>query len=309
MTVPVTRFVVLADTHLRDPAHIDAFPQTWAYPLGVEKAHWALDWIRQPPDGIPVQFVIFGGDMIDGYMSKPMLDLEFLCSLTTEYLAMPIYPCLGNHENVDGEDAVTAKAYLERFGAPDCNYTFDEAGLRFIVIDTSDTLHDPEHAPIQRNNFVEAELDRAKAENQSVILISHVPLCPIRDEPALMASFEWKTHRVLEPILLALVEQYADNVLAVVSGHLHLSGMVIRAGVHHLVTAGTASYPADMAVFDVNTDQIDVSLIAPPNELLTTEGNMHGHERHGRDFTDHDHPDRASYLWGNPSERRFSIPF
>ena len=69
-----------------------------------------------------------------------------------------------------------------------------------------------------------------------------------------------------------------------------------------------ASYPHDMALFSVYDDRVDVEVVRLPSDLLTPETNIHGAVRFGKDFTDRLHADYTSYIMGNPSERRFSIP-
>lgn len=103
------------------------------------------------------------------------------------------------------------------------------------------------------------------------------------------------------------MDEHADSIVAVLSGHLHLTGVVVRKGVHHVSVSGTASYPCDFASFDVFPDRIRMRLHSLPAKLQTPDTNIHGRRRHKVDFTDATHPTPESYVRGNPSERDVEI--
>jgi hypothetical protein len=132
-------------------------------------------------------------------------------------------------------------------------------------------------------------------------------MIPIREEPVLAKSFGFVSYATKDPELLSLVDEHAESIAAVLSGHLHLTGVVVRKGVHHISVSGTASYPCDFASFDVFPDRIHMRIQSLPEELRTPETNIHGRRRHKVDFTDASHPTAESYVCGNPSERDVEI--
>ena len=64
-----------------------------------------------------------------------------------------------------------------------------------------------------------------------------------------------------------LIEEHRDTVIAVLSGHLHLTGMKQQREIYHVSIAGTASYPCDFAVYDVFPDRMEVAVKQLPDEL------------------------------------------
>lgn len=308
MMSPSLRIGLLSDTHLRDPGVEPVWPATWAYPLALEKARWAADLFTGKLDAPPRDLVVAAGDLIDGYCPNAHYDLEHLRRFLDQHLPIPLLACLGNHENIDGTDHAATRRFLDITGAPSPNYWRDIAGVRFVVLDTSDSLHDPSPGTQTRTAFLDHALSQAAIDGLPVIVVSHVPLLPMREEEIYRQSFGWRTYKLLDPQALEVLDRHEERVIAVLSGHIHLTGVVERRGVLHIVSAGTSTYPADVALIDLHEDRLDLTMRSAPPHLLCREGNMHGHERHGRDFTDSDHPDPESYLWGTQDERLASWP-
>ena len=130
----------------------------------------------------------------------------------------------------------------------------------------------------------------------------------MRDRDVLHESFGFRSYRCLEVEILDLLDVYGADVQLVVSGHLHLTGMVNRRGVRHLVTAGTASFPHDYAVITVTNRRIEVEVRSLPKSLHEPASNIHGPPRYAKGYTDSKHKTHASYLRGLATERNFSIP-
>ena len=70
------------------------------------------------------------------------------------------------------------------------------------------------------------------------------------------------------------------------SGHLHLTGVVRRNGVYHIAVSGTASYPCDFASYEVFADRIRMRVHSLPPNLVTPETDIHGKPRYTTDYTD-----------------------
>jgi len=133
----------------------------------------------------------------------------------------------------------------------------------------------------------------------------------VRDDKILAQSFGFgHFHFMKEPEIWQSIEQHKDKVLAILSGHLHLSGTVCVNSVYQIVAAGT-SFPHDSVLYTVYKDRIDVEFKNPPSHLweaYTTS--CYGTFRYRqmiKEYSDAEHPEHLTYLTGNPSERRFSI--
>jgi hypothetical protein len=112
--------------------------------------------------------------------------------------------------------------------------------------------------------------------------------------------------------VLKLLESHRESIVAVISGHLHLTGHAAGRGLDQVVVSGLYSWPGDWARLDVYPDRIKVKMIAPGRFLPSPELDAMpmrnaAHDRHGREFTDADHPTFADYLRGRADERAFTL--
>ncbi|MCS7224116.1 MAG: metallophosphoesterase [Armatimonadetes bacterium] len=297
------RFVVWNDLHSR--ADLPGRPP-W-YPGANIRALWARDQVLKAPAERRPAFVLSAGDIIDGEIPDYNQDFRYVKETLLDPLPVPFLPCLGNHENGQGEGIEEKnKAYDAWFGPGWHNYVFRAGGLGFVVLDTSGGHRSPDGITEARNQFLERSLRFLKEE--PIIVVSHTPLIAMREEEVLRQSFGFDSWKVQDERLLGIVESAADRVVAVICGHLHLSGIKEKAGIYHIMAAGTGGYPADLASVTVYEDRIEVTIDSLPAELQNPDANIHGRPRHPTDFTDSDHPDHESYLKGHPWERRILIP-
>lgn len=298
------RFFLWNDLHVRDP---EAPRPHAGYPYANEKARWALEWAQGKRGLEPPDFVLSAGDLIDGEMEDYHLDFAYLRSAILDRLPVPFFPCVGNHENGQGEGIPSQNVPYDRaFGADRHNYVFTYGGLAFIVVDTSGGHRSPDEVTAARHAFVERAL--AATRGWPVLVVTHIPLVAMREEGPLKASFGFSSWRVLDTRMLELLEAQAERVIAVLCGHLHLTGVRRQKGIYHLMPAGTCGYPSDFASFDVFCDRLRVRMHRAPERWLDRSGDIHGRPRHERDYTDAEHPDHESYVWGQAGERDVTIP-
>ena len=142
-----------------------------------------------------------------------------------------------------------------------------------------------------------------------MIVACHVPLVSIREESVMIESFGLPTYKVAEPGMREILQHHRHHVSAVLSGHVHLSGVVHQQEIAHISVSGTAGLPHDVALHSVYPDALDTQLISLPESTHTPSTNIHGITYHDRDMTDSTHPEHLSYLSGNPDERQLSTPW
>lgn len=297
---PIFRFVQWNDTHA------DA-TEPPAYALANEKVKHLVESLAAG-NAPAADFVILCGDMIHGE-GLPALgpDLDLFRELIAP-LKCPVYPVVGNHEVVQQEgNPQFLAAYRRVFGDGRTNYTFRHRGLQFVVLDNSGApASNGTDVGQRRNGWLRDVL--AESKGVPTILCCHVPLVPVRDEKVLRKSFGFGSYTAHDRELVDLVDAHADSIVAVLSGHLHLTGVVQRNGVYHVSIAGTASYPCDVASFEVYPDRIRMQVLGLPASLVTPETNIHGTRRHGIDYTDTSHPTPEAYVMGNADERTVDMP-
>lgn len=312
-TPPVFRFIQANDIHVQDDrSHYAAYlPQRVGatYHNANARALWLVHALHHDPALADVDFVLGIGDLVHGENLEAIkYDTDFFATHIYDKLPVPLYPAIGNHENAQREgNPQYEEPYKQLFGADKVNYGFVHKGLHFIVINNSGTWSIDDGEVLDQR--LQA-LRRLLGEHPALpkIICSHIPLIPIRQDEVLAKSFGFSSYYTKEKELLQLLEQHQDQVLAVLSGHIHISGVVKQQSIHHIVVSGLASFPHDFAVYTVYEDRIDVVLTQVPSDLLAPGTNIHGAGRFGIDYTDSLHPDYMSYLMGNTMERRFSIP-
>ncbi len=289
------------------------FDKPGVYTGGNLRGNWLIDELLRGGLGDP-DFVLFGGDMVHGAKLESLdAELPAFKSLAAR-LSCKTFPSVGNHENMSAEaDPVYEGIYWNTYGRDRAQYTFEHKGILFVVLNNSG---DPPHGARkeiqedirrQRLRFLEGVLSSRPGIPK--IIVCHIPLVPVREAKVLEKSFGFASWMAHDDLLVQMLEKHRDSVLAVLSGHLHLTGVVSKNGIAHIVPSGLASFPHDIAVFDVFTDYIDVRMVSAPKELAKPdESDIHGMRRHKVDYIDSDHPTHELYCRGNDSERRFEIP-
>ncbi|MCX5659697.1 MAG: metallophosphoesterase, partial [Planctomycetota bacterium] len=119
------RFFQWNDLHVRD----QAIPgRGRGYPRCNEKAAWARSLVPGSPAGAnpigasgepiePPDFIVSAGDIVDGEIADYGLDFAYQRRHILDGLTVPFMPCLGNHENRQGEgEPAVNRAYDEFYG-------------------------------------------------------------------------------------------------------------------------------------------------------------------------------------------------
>ncbi len=286
--------------------HVVAEEKT-GYPLANEKMAYLAESLKDETHFPVPDLVLAVGDMIHGILQEKLApDFGKFLALRGD-LPCPFYPAVGNHENIQQEGNPEKEGpYWETFGRDHVNYTFEHGGILFVIVNDSG-------APASNNRAVGKSRKRWLAQvleestQQPKILCCHIPLVPVREESILRQSFGFSSYCAHDAETLAMVNEHSESILAVLSGHLHLTGVVQHEGVYHIVPSGTASYPCDFASFEVYADRIRVQMHALPERFLSASDGIHGKPRHETDHTDETHATHDLYLKGNPTERDFEI--
>jgi Calcineurin-like phosphoesterase len=302
---PVCRFVQINDLHVQasEPA---VRPAQETYKHANERARWLVEAINRETFCPLPEFVVGVGDLIHGEgLERFEPDLKTLQEIIKP-LRCPFYPVVGNHEVMQQErSSKCLKPYCDAFGKDRVDYTFTRAGIVFIALNNSGAP-DPGAAK-ERNKWLREALKDGR--DQPKIVLCHIPLIPLRDKATLAKSFGFPSDYDHDAGTLKLLEEHADTMIAVLSGHLHLTGVKSQRDILHVSLAGTASYPSDgAAVYEVFPDRIEVAVKQLPEKLARTEPSIHGRGRHGKDFTDSEHRTAEEYQCGLAEERRFKTP-
>ncbi|MHB1456277.1 MAG: metallophosphoesterase family protein [Armatimonadota bacterium] len=273
-------------------------------PSNYRLANEKQEYLVQSANRLKPDFVLSIGDMILGADSEA--EMKLFDKMNAK-LKNPLYPVIGNHETNQTEyDMKLNKAFTDAYGRDRANYTFEVGGILFIAMDNSGTpMTNTTNAGKRRREWLRRVLE--SAPDKPKIIACHIPLVPLREGPVLAKSFGFCSEYAHDQELIDLINAHADTIITVLSGHLHLTGMVQDHGIYHIVTSGTASYPCDYAVFDVYKDRIHVQMKTLPEKLQTPDTDIHGKPRWEIDYTDAQHPTHDLYMKGTKGERDFNI--
>jgi hypothetical protein len=301
LEAPRLRFVQINDLHVQAPDAPEAIRTR--YLKSNDKARWVIDEINRGPRP---DFVLGIGDLIHGVVLEQLPRDMAVFQEIAAALRVPFYPGLGNHEVVQRQgDPRFEKAYRDVYGDDRVNYTFEGGGLRFIMLNNSGASGIPPAVAKARNDWLRGVLESNR--HQPKIVCCHIPLVPVREEAVLKESFGFSTYIAHDAELLAQVDEHAESIVAVLSGHLHLTGFVERKGVHHISIAGTASYPSDYARFELFSDRLIMQVCQLPGELARATPSIHGSPRHPQNFTDAMHKTAELYQAGRSEERSLTL--
>ncbi|MEZ5278484.1 MAG: metallophosphoesterase [Opitutaceae bacterium] len=300
---PRLQFIQINDIHYRDCRHELDVP---TYAGANVRAGWLLEALRKPGLLPPADFILAIGDLIHGEsLTAAERECPFMAAAFNE-LPVEVFPVIGNHEVKQNEgDPKWELPFKDAFSVAD-HYSFEREGIAFIVFNNAGTGEQLPR-PVRERRFANLKRLLDRHRGQPKIIACHVPLVCLREETILAASMDFPSYKCLEPEILEAIEAESDSVLAVLSGHIHITGTVIQKGICHLAATGPASFPHDIVHFAVFDDRIEVNVIQLPSHLWQPETNIHGARRHGRDFTDGRHPNHLAYLMGNPDERSFTL--
>lgn len=303
---PLFRFLQLNDTHYQSASGRVVSP---TYLAANARVQWLFEALEGGTFLPPVDFLLVVGDMTHQHTEDRRKELSLFQRLL-EQTRLPFYTVVGNHDNLQGEGNPEKEApYREIFGSDRLNYSFTHKGIGFVVADNSGTaMSDLDSGTIEFRERRFAENLEAYRD-RPVIVACHVPLLCLREPEVLAQSFGFSSYYTVEPGLLSILRNHSDHVIAVLSGHLHISGTVQDQSVAHISVSGTASFPHDVALHSVYPEGIETKFIQLPSHLLEPSTNIHGWHRFGRDFTDAQHPDYISYLMGREPERCLRLPF
>lgn len=185
----------------------------------------------------PAQLVITGGDAVmDSFKAAPersQLLVELWRDVLQRECRLPVRHCLGNHDHrpwaprTPGEVAGKQWA-MDMYDLDAPYYAFDQAGWRFIVLDS--VLPDGDHYtsgldPAQRQ-WLETQL-RGKPPEQPAVVVSHIPVISVTPLTHGDKRTPEDVHQIAGPTMhldgASLHHLFrAHNVRLCLSGHIHL---------------------------------------------------------------------------------------
>lgn len=247
-----------------------------AAPKGFEAALHGVQSMEDKPEAI-----IFSGDNImDAFSAsrdRTKTEWEFWKKMIKDECSLPIHPLLGNHDvwgwgllGKYSKDQHYGKQWaVEELGIPNRYYSFDLAGWKFIMLDSTHK-HGPGYKAKlddEQKNWLKAEIAKTPATTP-ICVVSHIPIyamCVFLDGSR-MKHDNWHVPGGLMHVeareLKDLFYQH-KNVKLCLSGHIHLQDAVEYLGVKYLCNGAVCGgwwggnnqeFPPAYAIIDLYDD-------------------------------------------------------
>ena len=237
---------------------VDAVP-------AVEGFEWDASHYRRAVkmvNGLRPDLVVVGGDMIDDPNGDDQIEAFFEITAGIDP-AIPVRYAPGNHDVAPDTVVPTRDSiarYRDTFG-PNW-YTFTEAGVTFLVLDTVVIDH-PQLVPDEwaaEQAFIDETLDTIPPDVR-IVAIGHHPL--FLDHPDEPDTYWNLPHERRRPLFDRL---HAAGVRLALAGHWHRNNVAVHHG-FEMVTSGPVGYPlgADPSGFrivEVHPDRIAHAYLA-----------------------------------------------
>lgn len=290
----VMRFVQFNDSHVSFD-HKDTYKQA-AMRLSSIISHIARQRDHPAPD-----FALAVGDMGNGSPGiKVKPDNTAVARILRDF-PWPMMSTPGNHDYLPDK----GKSYGNEFGQDLTTYVVQYRGLLFVMINNSDGESAGTEVAELRNAEVKRILD--KHRDVPKLIICHIPLIPFRDPDVLEMGTKHKNNFLRGGTeLLDIIEAHNDTVIAVLNGHVHLTGRVYKNGIEHISVSGTAPFPCDYGEYAVYPDRIHVKMRmwgSMKDQWTMGDDHMKNKQRN-RDST---HASHIEYVVGRQDEREFDI--
>lgn len=230
---------------------------------------WKLEEAIDTFNYFRVDFVQTLGDVIDGEWENFDSILPVYGNLLP---GIESYHLLGNHDFA--VDTARLKKLSERLSMPDYYYSYVGKGWRFIVLDATDysffsnPLHrhpedrvnsyyhntggNPNHQTWnsaigeEQQGWLRQELERARKQEQKVIIFSHMPLRPLNNDENL-----WNDSEIIE-----IIENH-PHVVAFINGHKHKGNYVFKNGIHYITIYGMVETMINsFGILEIYKDQL-----------------------------------------------------
>ena len=230
------KFVQVTDAHMS---------KNYVYSQKVLKA--TVDDINKQHD---VSFVVFTGDNIN-YAEEE--DLKIFADIVKN-LNVPYYIVIGNHD-VYKANGMSKIHYLQilrdsnRFiRQKEPNYKFAKKGFVFLIVDGAKEVIPGPAGYFKKNTLAWLDKTLGKNKNKTVIIFQHFPV-----EYPDGASGRLKTHKTYKVEDYNDVIDKHDNILAIISGHLHTNGENMKNGIYHISSPSLLAMPHSYKIIDIVT--------------------------------------------------------
>lgn len=193
-----------------------------------------------------ISFVIFTGDNIDSPNAEYLPEFVKIVNK----LDVPYYLVIGNHDvfknnglsKVQYLEIVKDNNFLYKYKTP--NYVFKKNGFVFIVVDGAKEIVPGSNGYYKKDTLEWLDKQLTKHKNDKVVIFQHFPL---------IMNKELTSHMVYKKDEYLNILDKHDNVITIITGHLHTNYEVMRNGVYHITSPTLLSEKPVYKVISIST--------------------------------------------------------
>lgn len=193
-----------------------------------------------------ISFVIFTGDNIDSPNAEYLPEFVKIVNK----LDVPYYLVIGNHDvfknnglsKVQYLEIVKDNNFLYKYKTP--NYVFKKNGFVFIVVDGAKEIVPGSNGYYKKDTLEWLDKQLTKYKNDKVVIFQHFPL---------IMNKELTSHMVYKKDEYLNILDKHDNVITIITGHLHTNYEVMRNGVYHITSPTLLSEKPVYKVISIST--------------------------------------------------------
>lgn len=197
-----------------------------------------------------IAFVVFTGDNIN---SPDAENLRTFVSIVNK-LNVPYYIAIGNHDVYKNKDMSKIRYFeilreknpLKLQRKP--NYKFSKGGFVFLTVDGAKEIIPGSIGYYRKDTLSWVDKMLSENSNKPVIIFQHFPV----EYPEGVEN-KLKTHRTYKAEEYQELLSKHNNVLAVLSGHFHTNGEIMKNGVYHISSPSLLTIPHSYKIIDIVT--------------------------------------------------------
>ena len=284
-------FATIADSHIEITADDDS---SFIEALGISRsllATYVTDINAHSPS---VDFAVHLGDLTH----QGRRDQFEAAGRILGTLDCPLYPVLGNHDNMQSDNKRGWKAFA---GRDHTDYSFDHLGYHFVVIDCTLDPYKPPRVDCDRRVRRWVARDLSAHHGEPSIILTHYNMWERGWNARFDTTGRYGEYRGI-PKLRRVLEQ-AGNVMAVINGHVHANRLEVHNGIYYVDVGATLVGAPSIRYFYAYPDSIVVDYEYISNETLFNRVvNL------GRNCRECFNPaEVVEFIDGSDSDKRFTI--
>lgn len=193
-----------------------------------------------------ISFVVFTGDNLDSPHAEYLPDFVKIINK----LNVPYYLVLGSHD-VFKNNGLSKAHYFEivrdnnfLYRYTKLNYVFKKNGFVFIVVDGAKEVIPGSIGYYRQDTLDWLDKQLKKYKNEHVIIFQHFPLVT-SNENSSNAVYQKENY-------IEMLDKH-DNIISIVTGHLHKNIEIMRNGIYHISSPSLLNEPPSYKVISIST--------------------------------------------------------